>query len=124
MSIVGRLSTLQSVHYQRLHCKSTKVYSLPSSQGEEEVVDQLGHRQFEEDMKMDREERMRMRAVPRGQKEWNADQQGGMEQGLQEGVDDAMMQEMHVSDMRRKEAAKQLEAKDQQRRWALIRIFE
>ena len=43
--------------------------------------DDLGHRQFEEDMRMDKEERMRMRAVPRGRPVWNGDDQGGMEQG-------------------------------------------
>ena len=45
--------------------------------------DDLGHRQFEEDMRLDKEERMGMRAVPRGRPVWNRDDQGGMEQGQQ-----------------------------------------
>ena len=87
-----------------------------------------GHKQFEEDVRMDREERLRVRAVPRGrgmeqgQRGWNGDR-GGMEHGQQE-VDDVMKQEMNVNDLRRKEVANQLEIEELQRRWALIGILQ
>ncbi|CAI8002857.1 hypothetical protein GBAR_LOCUS3499 [Geodia barretti] len=91
--------------------------------GEEEEGmnnDELAHRQFEEDMRMDREERLRIKAVPRGrgmeqgQRGWNGDR-GGMEQG-QQGVDYVMRQEMNVNDQRRKEVSNQLEIEELQRR--------
>ena len=90
--------------------------------------DELAHRQFEEDMRMDREERLRIKAVPRGrgmeqgQRGWNGDR-GGMEQG-QHGVDYVMRQEMNVNDQRRKEVGNQLEIEELQRRWALIGILQ